>query len=192
MSLRQRACNDEFSVCYNWEVVDMMENKPRKGHKWLLLLAIVFVAGPCYAYNSFALTGTTLTLLYPYFKADFPAQMVSHFPEQIPESATKVRFWYFPGALQGSTMMQLRYKLPNQEFTAALEELLERPSLSLKEGEAGTSYPRGMFRNERNTGRDMLPADFRVLTLSSSSDGEQSGIAISEDRHEIIYWLYWD
>jgi len=165
----------------------MMENKPRKGRKWLLLLAIVFVAGPCYAYNSFTLSGTTLTILYPYFKSEIDARMVSHFPEQIPESATGVRFWYYPGGLQSLTMMQLRYKLPDQEFTAAVEEFLEPRSLALEERDAEMNHS-GRFRNERNTGREVLPADFRVRMLHSSSDGEESGIAISDDRHEIIYW----
>ena len=169
----------------------MTESKPPKRSfgKWLFLLALVFFAGSCYAYSSFTLSGTTLAVLYPYFKADLPAQMVSHFPERIPESATKVRFWYFPGALQRATMMQLRYRLPNQEFTAAVEEMLELPSRASEEGEG---YPAGMFRDERNSGRERLSADFRVLTLHSSSDGKMSGIAISEDRHEIIYWFDWD
>ncbi|MDZ7619717.1 MAG: hypothetical protein U1E05_22180, partial [Patescibacteria group bacterium] len=59
---------------------------------------------------------------YPALRAQWDQELVDHFPDAIPESATLKRFSHFPGFLQGGAYIQLRLGMPSGQ----IEELYDR------------------------------------------------------------------
>lgn len=56
---------------------------------------------------------------YAEVRATFSAPYVAHFPASVPPTATNVKMYYYPGVMQAPRTLELRYRLPADEFAAA-------------------------------------------------------------------------
>lgn len=133
----------------------------------------------------------------------FPKALVSHFPKEKPDASADPVFSYFPGALQGGAWIQLRVKLPPNE----IRELAQRLDI-----ETDHKYQGGSFFSHYNEDQDNnlptasyhtsredsdayeFPLHFTLYVLHADdrgggwNHGETSGIAVSTETNEAIYW----
>lgn len=136
--------------------------------------------------------------------------LVEHFPEQIPAVAGLTRFYYRAGFLQGGSSIELRILMPEKEVEEAYATYLPKAKAIFNGDDKldrSTSnpdmLPKWRFFTFPPDGNDvsgtppLLPKDFEILLLSSQpyksnptnwNHGRSSGISISRDRREIIYW----
>lgn len=136
--------------------------------------------------------------------------LVEHFPETIPSGARDPRFYYRAGFLQGGASIELRLQLSAEsvEEVYATYMLLAKSIFNgankLPSGSNNPGIlPKWRFftfppeQNETAGVPTLLPQDFENMLLSSYpykskptdwNHGESSGIAISKERSEIIYW----
>jgi len=136
--------------------------------------------------------------------------LVEHFPEQIPSDAGTPRFYYRAGFLQGGSTIELRVQLPAKDVEEVYAAYRPKAKAVLNgadklERSAGNSdiLPKWSFftfppdENETLGIHTLLPKDFEILLLSSEpyksdptdwNHGKASGISISRQRREIIYW----
>jgi hypothetical protein len=136
--------------------------------------------------------------------------LIQHFPEQILPNAGNPRFYYRAGFLQGGSSIELRVQMPAN----FVEEVLTtyRPQAKsifngaekLERGADNSDMlPKWSFvtfppdENETLGTHTLLPKDFEILLLSSEpytsnptdwNHGKATGISISRQRGEIIYW----
>jgi len=120
-------------------------------------------------------------------------ELVEHFPKVTP-AVTQSRFYYRPGFLQGGTIIHLLLKSGAAGTRSALEKYeakaLERyRGCSRKEPSAEL-----MPRIQRSDAKEDAACDFVMLVLRASPTEEwnhryESGIAISEKRNEVLYWV---
>jgi len=143
---------------------------------------------------------------YEEILASYPEAWVAHFPRQVPENATRVRFYYLPAFLQGGSSLQLHCRLPESEVDFLLEQY--QPVAKKTENGLGEiitavdkqiDFPSTRFHSQENSESGHLPADFLVLTLGGEpfeaedwNHGHIYGIAISTLRQEVTFWAeYW-
>ncbi len=135
-------------------------------------------------------------------------KQISHFPEEIPDSAKDVRMSYFPGFLQGGGWFQLRMTLHEDRISKLFQEF---DSKKIKSFQGGSSYDHvhseggvttTYFRTSEsylrdssgNFGGDDFPDDFIIMVLASSggNHGNSHGVAISKAKNQIVYWTdFW-
>ena len=125
---------------------------------------------------------------------------LQHFPAGIPENAKDKSLYWAKGFLQSGTILQLRYVLPKGEIESLLAESLGKarqvqetdgdylgcigpndlPIPSLQAGETGyVDWPKGY---------KIIVFDAEDHSLGSWNHGFSYGVAISEERNEIVYW----
>jgi len=136
--------------------------------------------------------------------------LVEHFPEQIPSDAGNPRFYYRAGFLQGGSTIELRVQMPAKDVEKVYASYRPRAEAIFNGGiklERGTDNPDMLPKwsfftfppdeNETPGTYSLLPKDFEILLLSSHpyksnptdwNHGQSSGISISRQRREIIYW----
>ena len=121
---------------------------------------------------------------------------VSHFPETIPPEASNVRFYYFPGFLQGGMQLQLRLQLPLQQWRDRRAQYAAAASYRFVDGEHRSlenDIPIAAF----STSDEALdfPDTYEILVLDARSQGEPEwnhgysyGVALNAEMSEIVYW----
>lgn len=117
---------------------------------------------------------------------------ISHFPNHIPKEAKNVRLFY-SDLINGPNRIQVRYQLPQKEI-AYLTNSFKKKSIWIghdgEESKAGLKLTR--FRNVHNNGYAVLPQDYKVIVTTYRVFPKYlrfcSGVSISKDRNEIIYW----
>ena len=136
--------------------------------------------------------------------------LVQHFPEQIPPDAGNPRFYYRAGFLQGGSSIELRVQMPTDFVEEVLTTYRPQAKSIFNEAEKlerGADNPDILPKwnfvtfppdeNETPGTHTLLPKDFEILLLSSEpyksdptdwNHGKASGISISRQRREIIYW----
>ncbi len=121
-----------------------------------------------------------------------------HFPECIPSSAIDAKFCSF-GFRSGQVLLLLT--LPADE-TAAIEQRLRTEHRALSGDLVSTRprvmprewYPRPWFGEDLSYESRQLGDDFVWFVLSPNSlprdrHGLIKGIAVSQDKHQVLYWL---
>jgi len=143
---------------------------------------------------------------YPALRAQWNSELVWHFPEEVPKSATLKKFSYAPGFLQGGAHIQLRLSLPQEEIRDLYQYFSEKSTksflgggntnhhMNVKDGMPTTFYKTG------EKGQSSFPDDFEIMIFDTVwpeserpdghywNHGRSHGIAISKVRNEIIYW----
>jgi len=136
--------------------------------------------------------------------------LIEHFPEKIPPNAGNTRFYYRAGFLQGGSSIELRVQVPDN-FVESVYAIYRPQAKAIFNGaeklERGAGNPDMLPKwsfftfppdeNETPGTHSLLPKDFQILLLSSHpyksnpsdwNHGQSSGISISRERSEIIYW----
>lgn len=134
---------------------------------------------------------------YDEIKSEWPADLVSHFPASAPSTAV---FHFQPGFLQGGSSLQLKVETSAEEAREALRRYSELALASARGGNFNThrkeikDIPSTFF----HTGPDAeFPDDYTIITLLARDHGEPghswnhgstAGVAVSVQRHSIVYW----
>jgi hypothetical protein len=128
---------------------------------------------------------------------------IAHFPSTIPPTASTVRLYYRPHFMMGGTQLQLRFNLPAGQL-AAIESAAQPLAKETHTGgemfdainNRTGNLPSAEFRNSANNGFAPLPPDFQVYVLDAKdltpgtwNHGYSRGVAVSQKRSEVIYWL---
>lgn len=132
------------------------------------------------------------------------SNLVEHFPKDIPADAQNVKFSFFPGFMQGGAYIQLRYSINNNQIDALSNQFASRKIASFYGGNVNdhlssdenihTTY---FYTNDSNN--YTFPTDYEIVVLKAEScdpekcgfkwnHGESSGVAISKQRSEIVFW----
>jgi hypothetical protein len=120
---------------------------------------------------------------------------LSFFPASIPNSATDIRFFYRPHFLQGGAILQISYCLPD----AAIRLIAASPPTSTTQPVQNVAIPGYLnfwVLDPRDPEPSGLPSDFKAYLIDAKwplsptdvDDGYCYGIAISMQKHRIIYW----
>jgi hypothetical protein len=142
---------------------------------------------------------------YPHLRAQWNQELVGHFPDPIPESASLTKFSHFPGFLQGGAHIQLRLALPSEQIQELYERFLQKRTKSFLGGNTNRHMNEkdGMPTTFFKTGdkdQSSFPKDFEIMifdpVLPESerpeghywNHGKSHGVAISTNRNEIVYW----
>lgn len=128
---------------------------------------------------------------------------LQHFPVPTPKNATDVSFHWTKHFLQGSMDFQLRFTLPPAEIESLLEQSMKRKAKN-PEGREPTSRVEppwyGLWAGETEPASEW-PEDFQIIVFRYGHAGHyrdptyptgQSygyGVAISQQRNEIVYWV---
>lgn len=139
---------------------------------------------------------TTRTAAYPsLLKAWSDTGLVDHFPQALPPNATDVSLFADPGFLQGSGSFQLRMTLPKQDVqdiltrmkTTAVRSCPSQCTRSVEDPQFW-NIPR-LAAGQKDDVR--FPPDFVVFALDTNGEWNHprgKGVAISIERHEVVYW----
>ncbi len=127
---------------------------------------------------------------------------LQHFPSSIPENATNISFYWSKGFLQGSMYIQLRYVLPEAEIKTLLNECLKKKATCPANKEDST-YIMPLSAGEKEVIN--WPDDFEIIVYNYGGRGYWKdegygtqeywdklctyGIALSQDRNEVVYWV---
>lgn len=136
--------------------------------------------------------------------------LVKHFPETIPSVARDPRFYYHAGFLQGGASIELRMQLPAESveevyatYVRQAKSIFDGARKLPSDSSNPNVLPKWRFftfppeQDETPNVPPLLPRDFEIMLLSSYpyksnptewNHGESSGISISRERSEIIYW----
>lgn len=132
--------------------------------------------------------------------------LLEHFPETIPSRIQDPRFFYRAGFLQGGASIELRMELPQREFDTIVKKNRAKAKFILNHlgkaksgkftGEVHFAPKSGFYTVYRAELTDEyqigpLPDDFETFCLHIEghfNHGESSGISVSKERREIIYW----
>ena len=129
--------------------------------------------------------------------------LVKHFPDPLPSSATNIKLSSFPGVMQAGAWLQVRFNLPPDEVGRIFDEAsrvakdyydggdIYESVNSEKHGLAGTSF----HTYDPDDGKSSIfPEDYRVFVFAASDDGgswnhgQSSGVVVSKQRNEVIYF----
>jgi hypothetical protein len=136
---------------------------------------------------------------------DSRSELVNHFPRPIPADAKTVRFSFRPGFMQRGTYIQLRCSLPPEQIEERYAYFARkrtrsffggdmRDHINMKDGMPTTFFYTGEGKDRR------FPTDYEIMVLDEVPKEEDHpggiswrharchGVAISRERHEIVYW----
>jgi len=160
------------------------------------------------AVESFMEATTTVTDVGRYEEILAPCDdstLLAHFPRPIPPDAEDVKFSFFPGFLQGGAHFQLRYRTSTETIDNLHERFSEMATQSFiigdEEGRANLDVrmPSTVFYTSGTDDHD-FPDDYEMMifdqlpaegTNPSWNHGQSHGVAISQQRNEIVYWAEW-
>ena len=125
--------------------------------------------------------------------------LAEHFPESIPDNAVKSSFSSSKGYLQGGAHLQIKFQLPSEEIRKIYNEAVKKAEQHHDGGNKCTLI------NSRKDGLAStmpyilnpkvhdFPIDYRVFvynaeTKSHCNHGNSTGIVISLERNEVIYY----
>jgi hypothetical protein len=119
------------------------------------------------------------------WKAGRGTGYVAHFPVTVPVKATDIRFYFEPGALQGSTMIEVRFCLPAAEFAA---ELARAKSLSaaFKPPPALPSFASHIHL--LTDGAQEPPQTRLSFLIGAAATIDSWGMTLDPTTGEVAYW----
>lgn len=135
---------------------------------------------------------------YPEIKAKWSTNLVSHFPSAAPSSAV---FYFQPGFLQGGSSLQLKVPMSDSEIASELSKISNNVPATCHGGDVSdhANQSNGIrttvfFTSETNT--RTFPDDYAVMVIKADRRGENSlwnhgataGVAVSTQRHVVVYW----
>ncbi|MEM7726865.1 MAG: hypothetical protein AAF208_10905 [Cyanobacteria bacterium P01_A01_bin.45] len=127
---------------------------------------------------------------------------ISHFPLEIPQTATNIRLMYHPGFMENVKFLQVRFRLPKQKVNELLAKYQEvshykyqggntNEHMNQKNGVPTTFFYTGNY--EANS----FPPTYEILVLGANNRGKPGfewnhgnsyGVAIDKYESEIVYW----
>jgi len=139
---------------------------------------------------------------YARLLAEWDQDLVGHFPQKIPASASSKKFSHYPGFLQASAHIQLRLELPPGHIEQLHAHFLQQRTRSFFGGDSSRhmNQTNGMPTTDFRTGdrgQRSFPPDYEIMVLDQPdpksvnpnwNHGRSHGVAISGQRNEIIYW----
>ncbi|MBK7998846.1 MAG: hypothetical protein IPK15_09060 [Verrucomicrobia bacterium] len=164
-------------------------------------LAIVVMVGFFkYVMRSFdqSLQPVTDLARYPEIKAQWSTNLVSHFPAAAPDSAV---FYFQAGFLQGGSSLQLKVSMSDSEIASELSKISNNVlatyhggNVNVHANETNGIPTTFFFTNETND--HTFPGDYAVMVIkadrrggnSSWNHGATAGVAVSTQRHVVVYW----
>jgi len=126
--------------------------------------------------------------------------LFAHLPRTIPADAWNVHMYFDHGLLQAATMLQLRYATTPAQIAALSARFTPKAVVSFARGEE-TDIPHApsfltadKSTASQDTGFGDFPPDYQILVLYKDPTGDWnhnafSGVAISKQRSEIVYWM---
>ncbi len=118
----------------------------------------------------------------------------SHFPKTIPPTAKNVSFFHEPSVMQGAARLQLRVVLTSKEISKIRNDL-EGKFISRTFGNRASDDSENMMPRRVSSDKfaDKRVANYEIFTISKTPDDEWnhpkfSGIAISDEFSEVLYW----
>jgi len=130
---------------------------------------------------------------YPKIRASWPSHLVAHFPASLPPSAV---FYFHPNYIQSGSSIQARVPMSQEEGVSLLTKYSSN-ALAIYQVYQGcvlatNGIPTTVFYTSGTTDRE-FPDDYCVLVLSAEThyqwaNGQSAGIAVSTQRHEVVYW----
>jgi hypothetical protein len=132
-----------------------------------------------------------------------PTTLVSHFPPTIPANATNIHFSTFPGFLQGGAWIQLRIQLPPDEIRSLESDFTKQTKriythggeifTHLNEGQTHNLPTTNFYTADNPKSSTAFPPDYTFYVLKSRNagnwnHGHSTGVVISTEKKEIIYW----
>ena len=142
-------------------------------------------------------------------------QLVAHFPENIPEHAEDVKFYYRPGFMQGANILQLQMRLPPDEVEQIQEQAKAQAvrlygpdsdnnsplSEKTPDGCCKVTFDYSLYTGEPDEGmavsREPFPENYTVYVFHDSRGApkydwnhpELYGIAVNDVFSEVVYWM---
>ncbi len=129
-------------------------------------------------------------------------EIIKHFPDSIPTDAKEVKMIYAPGLIKGSSVLQLRYKLPSiriEKLLADYQEVAKHKYLGGNTNDHANQaqgVPTTFFyTNELQ--EQTFPPTYQILVLNARDrgtpdfkwqHGDSYGVAIDKFNSEIVYW----
>lgn len=159
----------------------------------IYLLIVIFIVGVIESMN--AVTNyKTYKILYNKNDA-----YINQFPKNVPRNAKNVKFYYYPGALQSDSLMELYYKVDDK----TLKEYKSKYGKSAIW--IGDSYSKNDFLDKYDISYNLnlesvrISKDYTIYYLCTKCDnsgycnhGGYSFAAINEDTNECIFkYQYW-
>lgn len=137
--------------------------------------------------------------------------LVKHFPYDIPTDATNVHLYFLPGFLQGTTIFQLKMKLPPKKITSLQSQYRPLAKRRYKWGSKNNSPTEYICPTNDgnwtirydyncytcgNKNQSFLPT-YEILVLEDTRGGsecrwnhaEHYRVAIDSSASEIVYWV---
>ena len=131
---------------------------------------------------------------YESILAQYRNEYTAHFPKAIPAHAKNFKIFHEPGFMQGATRFQLRLVVTSQEI-AKIRNDLDGKFVSRTLGDRKFSDSENMMprRISSDKSKNRVSANFEIFTIASTPDDEWnhpklSGIAISDELNEVLYW----
>lgn len=137
------------------------------------------------------------------------SNLTVHFPNPLPPTATHIKLSFYPGFLQGGSWFQVRLTLPMAEVAEVFELATQKAICfydggdqftavrSQDKGLPGTSFyttDKLQGNNEAGFESPSFPTDYRIFVFDaqyysgSSTSGWSSGVVVSKQRNEVIYY----
>ena len=132
---------------------------------------------------------------YADVRSSYSNAPVSHFPETIPPEATNVEFYYRPGALQGSSSIQVQMQLPPAMWSRLKAEYETVAQYHYTEED----------RKNRSFSSDgeaaaivyapSVPDSYEILIFGFQDNEDLDevicyGVALNADPPAIVYWTH--
>ena len=126
--------------------------------------------------------------------AQYHGVYTSHFPKTIPQNAKSFTFFHEPSVMQGAARLQLRLVLNAKEIAKIRNDLNDKfISLTFGNRRSGDSEDMMPRRVSSDKATNKGLANYEIFTISKTPDDEWnhpkfSGIAISDEFSEVLYW----
>jgi len=128
---------------------------------------------------------------YAELRAQWPQDLVGHFPSEIPATASLKKFSHFPGLMQGNGHIQLRLRLPPEKIRELYDQFAKQRTISCRGNEL-CSMPTTFFYTSDGNNNGPFPSDFEVMVfdkyIPEKFQRKSHGVAISTSSNEIVYW----
>jgi hypothetical protein len=139
---------------------------------------------------------------YPAIRTQLRTQMMdgtkglSFFPISIPNLAKDVRLFYRPHFLQGGPVLQISYRIPDSSLNSIVLSPPASTTQPIDKNDNIPGSPDFWVADPGNSNPAPLPSDYQAFVIDAKwplsptdvDEGYSYGIAISMQRHRIIYW----
>lgn len=158
------------------------------------IVAVALILYALFASVNVHLTPSSNSDDYETTIAQYRGVYTSHFPKTIPPTAKSVSFFHEPSVMQGAARLQLRVVLTPKEISKIRNDL-EGKFISRTFGNRASDDSENMMPRRVSSDKfaDKRVANYEIFTISKTPDDEWnhlkfSGIAISDEFSEVLYW----